>query len=131
MSAPRPDPHTRLVNAHGETTHILVPAAEYAQLVASAAPHPPSAQAVQAATRALNDPATIWHDADAVLTRIVRDGLERARRERGLTQQQLGKLLGIPQSQVSRLERNPESTTLKRLKRIADLLAGHPPINDN
>ncbi|HOJ75383.1 MAG TPA: helix-turn-helix transcriptional regulator [Phycisphaerae bacterium] len=42
-----------------------------------------------------------------------------ARKRAGLTQQQLAARLRVPQSQVSRIERNPEATTVRTLKKIA------------
>lgn len=113
--------YASVVSTDGRRTHVLVPAAEYDRAAASG--NGPSRRAVEAAARVLNDPGTVWHDAESVLAEIVRSGVEKARRERGLTQAELGKLLGMPQSQVSRLERNPDGTTLRVLRRVAEALA--------
>lgn len=61
---------------------------------------------IEDAVRVLNDPKTTWHSADDVLLRVARDGLAAARKERGLTQEQLAAALGVSQPQVSRLEHN-------------------------
>ena len=45
-----------------------------------------------------------------------------ARKAKGMTQKQLGVKLNIPQSQVSRTERNPDHATLRTLKKIARAL---------
>jgi transcriptional regulator with XRE-family HTH domain len=39
-----------------------------------------------------------------------------------LSQTQLGAKLNLPQSQISRIERNPDHTTLRTLKRVARAL---------
>jgi transcriptional regulator with XRE-family HTH domain len=43
-----------------------------------------------------------------------------------MTQAQLGEKLGMPQSQVSRMERDPEAVTFRTLKRIARALGMNP-----
>lgn len=75
------------------------------------------------AVRILEDPATMWHSADEVLLRVARDGLAAARKERGLTQEQLAAALGVSQPQVSRLEHNLDGTSVRVLKRIVEVLA--------
>jgi ribosome-binding protein aMBF1 (putative translation factor) len=66
--------------------------------------------------------ASDWSDADEVLAQIASSRIAEFRRLRGLSQRELGKQLGMPQSQLSRIERNPDSTTLRVLKRIAGAL---------
>lgn len=44
------------------------------------------------------------------------------RKQAGLTQAELGKRLGVPQSQISRIEKDPDRTSLGMLKRIAAVL---------
>jgi transcriptional regulator with XRE-family HTH domain len=50
--------------------------------------------------------------------------LKSARREKGLTQAELGKKLGLPQSHISKIEQeltNPQLSTLRDMARILDL----------
>ncbi len=48
--------------------------------------------------------------------------IAKARKAAGITQKQLGDRLRIPQSQISRIERKPDHTTVRTLKRIARAL---------
>lgn len=118
-----------IVTANGTKTHVLVPKSQFESLVrASRATGRksnkggPSAETIQEAVRALKDPKTKWHDANKVVHDIIANGVARARQERGLTQKQLGELLGVAQAQVSRYEKNPDGLTLRVLKRIAAAL---------
>lgn len=50
--------------------------------------------------------------------------LKSARQEKGLTQAELGKKLGLPQSHISKIEQgltNPQISTLSDMARILDL----------
>jgi ribosome-binding protein aMBF1 (putative translation factor) len=73
-------------------------------------------------SRKLQHPAEDWADADDFGLRLAADRLTRARKSAGLTQEQLAARLKMPQSQVSRIERNPDRTTVRTLKRIAKAL---------
>jgi len=53
---------------------------------------------------------------------IAGDRIARARKAKNLTQKQLAEKLKVPQSQISRIEQNPDHTTIRRLKRIARAL---------
>jgi len=48
--------------------------------------------------------------------------IRQARLSAGLSQRALGELLGMPQSQISRIERYPDRIQLKTLKRVAKKL---------
>lgn len=74
------------------------------------------------AIRTLENAETKWVDVDAVGKLLAGRKLIAVRKSRRLTQIQLGKLVGVPQSQISRLERNPESATIKFLRRVAKAL---------
>lgn len=121
------------IQSHGEVTHVLVPVQEFQELLreresAFACREPANAPTltdadIDDAVRTLNDPATTWHSADDVLLRVARDGLAAARKSRGLTQEQLATALGVSQPQVSRLEHNLDSTSVRVLKRIVEALA--------
>lgn len=44
--------------------------------------------------------------------------IKQARKERHLTQSELGKLIGVQKSQISRLERNTKNVTLETVLRV-------------
>ena len=92
-------------------THVLLPVEEYDRLCLSAE--------VQKLTAKLEDPKAEWVDADAFVLQLAGSRIAEARKARRLTQKALGKKLGLPQSQISRIERNPDHTTVRTLKRIA------------
>lgn len=67
-------------------------------------------------------PAADWVD-DAEARLIVAGGeLAAARKRAGLTQKQLGERLALPQSQISRIEKNPDRATVRTMRRIANAL---------
>src|SRR2546423_281315 len=86
-------------------THVLVPVKEYQDMLLRTA--------ASDATRILDDPSTKWIDADDAMRRFAGSRVAAARKARGLTQRELGDRLNIPQSQISRIERNPDRTTLR------------------
>ena len=61
-------------------------------------------------------------NADDLALELAGERIARARKAAGLTQKQLGNKLSLPQSQISRIERNPDRTTVRTLKRIARAL---------
>ena len=95
-------------------THVLVPIAEYEHLV--------KADMAKSAVRKLNGRRIKWVDADALGMRLAGERIAAARKAAGLTQKQLGAKLKLPQSQISRIERRPDHTTVRTLKRIAKAL---------
>lgn len=118
--------HHATVQAEGVVTHVLVPIEEYQRLVGAAAPvvSAPSDQQIDEAIAIWNDPTTEWVDGEEVFEKILRDGIEHARRVSGMSQGELGKKVGLSQPQVSRIESRPEQATLAVLRRIADVLTG-------
>ncbi|MFH0983018.1 MAG: helix-turn-helix transcriptional regulator [Planctomycetota bacterium] len=74
------------------------------------------------AVNKLHDPDTAWVDADVLARRLAAERIVAARKAAGLTQKQLGEKLKLPQSQISRIERRPDHTTVRTLKRIARAL---------
>jgi HTH-type transcriptional regulator / antitoxin HipB len=44
--------------------------------------------------------------------------IKQARRERNLTQSQLGELIGVQKSQISRIERNAKNVTIETILRV-------------
>jgi DNA-binding XRE family transcriptional regulator len=102
------------VEQGGRVTHVLVPIDEYERLL--------RANMVQGAAAKLEDQATVWVDADELARELAGRRIAKARKSAGLTQTQLGRKLKLPQSQISRIERNPDRTTVRTLKRIARAL---------
>lgn len=95
-------------------THVLVPVAEYEQWV--------KADMARSAARKLDTSRTRWVDAGKLGFRLAGERIAAARKAAGLTQEQLGAKLNLPQSQISRLERHPDHTTVRTLKRLAKAL---------
>ena len=108
------DEHVYLVH-EGRATHVVMPVEVYERLVKSE-----MALHTIAATDNRND--DDWIDAQDFGIELARDAVVQARKAAGLTQTQLAKKLGVPQSQISRIERNPDRTTVRTLKRIAKAL---------
>lgn len=77
---------------------------------------------VENAIQNLEDPNTQWVDADEFGLQLASEWIAKARKAKRLTQKQLGDKLGLPQSQISRIERNPDRTTVRTLKRVARAL---------
>ncbi len=100
---------------NGRPTHILVPIDEYEELIKSGM----VARAV-AQIESGDDDFVETHDFALALAA---ERIAKARKAKGLTQKQLGEKLNLPQSQISRIERNPDHTTVRTLKRIARALA--------
>ena len=103
-----------LVN-EGMCTHILVPLKEYERLV--------KLQVACDAVRQIESRDDDFVDADEFALVLAADRIAAARKAKRLTQKQLGAKLGLPQSQISRMERNPDRTTVRTLKRIARALS--------
>lgn len=61
-------------------------------------------------------------DADAFALDMAGAWIAEARKARKMTQVQLARKLGIPQSQVSRIERCPDRTTVRTMRKIARAL---------
>jgi len=61
-------------------------------------------------------------DADQFALELAGERIAKARKAAGLTQKQLGDRMKLPQSQISRIERNPDQTTLRPIKKIANAL---------
>lgn len=104
----------QLIMRGGRATHVLVPVDEYEELV--------KLSMIDQASAKLDDPTTVWTDADDLGWQLAGGRIAEARKAAGLTQKQLGDKLGLPQSQISRLERNPDRTTVRTLKRVAKVL---------
>lgn len=100
---------------HGEEpTHVVVPIENYERLVKSE-------MALHCLRKAEDDDAG-WVNADDFAIELATESVVKARKTAGLTQVQLAKKLKMPQSQISRIERNPDRTTVRTLKKIAKAL---------
>lgn len=94
--------------------YVLVPQPEYERLV--------MAEMARDAVSVLEDADAEWLDYDECKLRLAGSSIAEARKRKRLTQAQLAKRIGVPQSQISRVERNPDHTTIRTLKRIAKAL---------
>ncbi|MGE0480229.1 MAG: helix-turn-helix domain-containing protein [Phycisphaerae bacterium] len=94
--------------------HVLVPVAEYERMR-------DALERCELLER-LSAPASEYVDDKAAALIIAGGELAAARRRAGLTQRQLGERLGVPQSQISRIERDPDRSTIRTMKRIAAAL---------
>lgn len=110
-------------------THVILPIRDYHRLLRlSGAPNQPaqaeqfSASEIERLWRKLDDPASEWYDWEEVRARLAMNRIAAARRKAGLTQAELGKRIGLPQSQISRIERYPERTTVRTLRKLAAAL---------
>lgn len=104
----------RYVVENGEPAYVLVPIDEYEKLIEASM----AAEAVAQIERGDDD----FVDADEFFRQIAGERIANARKAAGLSQTALGAKLGVPQSQISRIERNPDRTTVRTLKRIAKAL---------
>lgn len=104
----------RYVIENGEPIYVMVPVDEYEKLI--------KADMVKHAVMQIDSKEDDFVDANDVALQIAGDRISRARKNAGLTQLQLAKKLRIPQSQISRIERNPNHTTIRTLKRVAKAL---------
>lgn len=104
----------RYVVDNGRTTHVLVPVEEYEKLIMS--------NMVSRAVAQIESGDDDFVNADDLALELAAERIAKARKARGMTQKQLGDKLKLPQSQISRIERNPDRTTVRTLKRIARAL---------
>ena len=103
------------VMAGDRRTHVILPIEEYERLTKNSM--------VDTAVTRLQEPDVQWVDADVLGRQLASERIAQARRAAGLTQKQLGERLGVPQSQICRVERNPDHTSVRMLKRLARALA--------
>ena len=106
--------HAEVVAANGETTHVLLPVEEYERLL--------EVCALANAIADIDNPDVKWVSAKQAGLQLAGLEISDARKAAGLTQKQLGEKLGLPQSQISRIERSPDHTTVRTMKKIAKAL---------
>lgn len=99
---------------NGRPAYVLVPVDEYERMVKAAM--------AESAAAKLSDEDVEWVAADDLALELAGRRLAQARKAAGLTQKQLGDKLKVPQSQISRIEGNPDRATVRTLKRIARAL---------
>ena len=103
-----------VIGANGETTHVLLPIEEYERLLQLCALANEIAD--------IDNPDVKWISAKQAGLQLAGLEIADARKAAGLTQKQLGEKLGLPQSQISRIERSPDHTTVRTMKKIAKAL---------
>jgi UDP-N-acetylglucosamine 1-carboxyvinyltransferase len=111
---PRGQHEHGVVVENGKATHVLVPIDEYERMQL--------ADMAREAIAALESDQEAWIDADEFGLQLAGERIASARKAQGLTQKELGERLGVPQSQISRIERKPDHSTLRMLKRVAKAL---------
>ncbi len=99
---------------NGEPAFVQIPVDEYEELIKSSM----VARAIAQIESGDDD----FVDADDFALELAAERIAKARKAKGLTQKQLGKKMNLPQSQISRIERNPDHTPVRTLKRIARAL---------
>ena len=105
--------HSYVMKGH-RVTHVQIPIDDYEQLFGG--------DYIAQAAAILEDPNTKWIDGEEFALQVAGRRIAEARKAKGLTQKQLGDKLGLPQSQISRIERNPDRTTVRTVKKIATAL---------
>ncbi len=113
-ATPPPSREHSYIVERGEPAFVLVPVDEYEEFVKASM----VAHAIAQIESGDND----FVDADDFALELAAEKIVKARKAKGLTQKQLGAKLRLPQSQISRIERNPDRTTVRTLKRIARAL---------
>jgi DNA-binding XRE family transcriptional regulator len=108
------EPHQRIRGLNGKDEFVVLTEKNYQALR-------DALYVALAAVTALDEQAEMVPGAELQARALAID-IRSARRAKGLTQAALAKRAGIPQSQVSRVERDPTRTTLRTLKRIARAL---------
>lgn len=103
-------------------THVIVPIEEYEELVKADMELELVTELEGKGIDPFDDPNVEWVDAEQFALQLAADRIVQARKARKMTQKQLAEKLGVPQSQISRIERNPDRTTVRTLKRIAKAL---------
>ena len=113
---PRVDDYAYVVQ-DDQPAFLLVPVEDYERLV--------KAEMIQSAIRKVTerDPDKVkWVKAEDFAMKLASERIVEARKAAGLSQKQLGQKLGMPQSQISRIERSPDHTTVRTIQKIARAL---------
>ena len=113
----RTEKYSVVVDDRG-TTHVLVPVEDYEKLVLAE-------MALESIALLENAKDKDFVDADDLGIVWARDAVVAARKKAGLTQKQLGAKIGVPQSMISRIEKNPDRTTVRTLRKVAKALRVH------
>jgi len=105
---------TTFMVTDNEVTHAVVPIKAFEKLILQ------DEALEQVGT--FDDDEGPWISLEDSMAQVAADRVIQARKAAGLTQQQLAAKLKMPQSQISRIERNPDRTTVRTLKKIAKAL---------
>ncbi len=114
VSARRGAPSNGYVMQNGHVSHVLMPIEEYQRIRAE--------QLARETASVLRDPKAKWYTVEEVALRLAGSRIEKARKAAGLTQKALAQKMGVPQSQISRIESNPDRSTVRTIRRIAAAL---------
>jgi len=109
-----PSAEINYITRDGVTTHVVMPVEEYERLVKN--------QMTIEAVSILEGNKGPWINADDFALELAGEWIAKARKAAGLTQKQLGDKLKLPQSMISRIERNPDRTTVRTIRKIAKAL---------
>jgi ribosome-binding protein aMBF1 (putative translation factor) len=100
-------------------THVVIGINEYERLVKRSMELDAVAQIER---EKVGDDSAEWIDHRDFAAQLAGDAIAKARKGQGMTQKQLADKLDMPQSQISRIERNPDRTTIRTIKKIAKAL---------
>ena len=114
LIAAEQEPDKVLKGRDGRTSHVLLTADHYRAMYDAL--HEAYTIAVAL------DPDAHFMSREEMLLRAAGSDIAAARKARGWTQAQLARRTKIPQSQISRIERNPDRTTIRTLKKLAKAL---------
>jgi DNA-binding XRE family transcriptional regulator len=107
-------PHDALKGNDGQTAYVVLTAEHYRAL--REALHESYSVAVAL------DPDAEFASMEEMRLRTAGADLAKARKAKGWTQARLARKTGVPQSQISRIERNPDRTTIRTMRKLAKAL---------
>lgn len=110
----RKKPALRYIMEGSRATHVVLPIDVYDRMML--------AEMARESQDITSNPGTKWTDVDDFFSQVAVRRIVAARKAKGITQQELANRLGLAQTQISRIESNPDRTSLKTLKRIAKAL---------
>lgn len=116
--APLPDEPAQVMTGN-RVTHVVIGIDEYERLVKRSMELDAVAQIER---EKVGDDSAEWIDHRDFAAQLAGDAIAKARKGQGMTQKQLADKLDMPQSQISRIERNPDRTTIRTIKKIAKAL---------
>lgn len=108
----------------GRATHVLVPIEDFKRAFGDGPIVRPysDSEIAQRAFAILEDPATEWIDSVRVRKRLAVSRFAAIRKSQGISQAKLGAKVGLHQTQIARIEKNPDGASAGTLRRIAGAL---------